>query len=316
MLACGRHNVSAAELLAAANVPRDITDASRIPAESVFALWREAEKRTGSEAIALEAAEQLPVGAYRVYDFLMMASSTVGDCFRRMVAYYPLVNEALRFRVQMNNKGAQVELHSPAGSARIPRPYVEFIFSLVLRRLRHMTGQEPPLREVDFAFAAPANIGPYHRRFAAPVRFGQTTNQIVFAREVLRLHLLQGDTELAEVLEEHAQRLMHRVPGEDQFPVAVRAAVEDALTSGAAELSSVSRALGMSPRSLQRRLAENGLTYREVFDEVQWERCRKLLAERGMPLQEVSFALGFSEPSAFHRAFRRWSGMTPQEYLH
>jgi AraC-like DNA-binding protein len=96
--------------------------------------------------------------------------------------------------------------------------------------------------------------------------------------------------------------------------VAVRAIVVSRLGHGVPEIRTVARQLAMAPRTLQRRLSAEGVSYHEVVDLARRETAERLLADATLAVGEIGFLLGFSEPSAFHRAFKRWHDVTPQEY--
>ena len=94
----------------------------------------------------------------------------------------------------------------------------------------------------------------------------------------------------------------------------LRRAIGEALRTGVPSLAELASALGTSERTLRRRLGEHGWSYRALLDATRMDLARCYVRDRGLPLAEVAFLLGFSEPSAFHRAFKRWAGMTPREF--
>ena len=123
-----------------------------------------------------------------------------------------------------------------------------------------------------------------------------------------------SDPQLCELLEHHAQQQLRRLPGAEDFSAEVRRVLGATLRRGDARISAVAKELAMSGRSLQRRLNAEGSSFREELDRVRSELAVRLLSEGEADVREVAYLLGFSEPSAFHRAFKRWTGTTPAAY--
>ena len=169
-------------------------------------------------------------------------------------------------------------------------------------------------RAVSFSHAAPSSDQEYRRVFRARVEFGARENAVEFERALLELPLVAADPDLLEVLEPQIEDFLARVPHRQRFSVRAREAVRSALQGGDATLDAAARALGLSPRTLQRRLREEDTSHREVLEEVRAELASLYLADLELSLDQVAARLGFSEPSAFHRAFRRWTGTTPAAY--
>jgi AraC-like DNA-binding protein len=116
------------------------------------------------------------------------------------------------------------------------------------------------------------------------------------------------------VLNRHAAELLEKLPQENGIVDGVRRALAESLRGGDASISAVSKRLGMSARTLQRKLSDLGTSHQELLDDMRRDLSRKYLQESGMAICEVAFLLGFSDTSVFHRAFRRWTGETPGEY--
>lgn len=116
------------------------------------------------------------------------------------------------------------------------------------------------------------------------------------------------------MLREHARSLVRRDSTATEFLEAVHATVASFLCRGEPVLAKIAARLALSPRTLQRRLGERGLSLRRLVEDVRRERCASLLADTHITMAEVAFELGFTEPSPFYRAFKRWTGMTPSQF--
>ena len=181
-------------------------------------------------------------------------------------------------------------------------------------RTRIAVGIDFPLERADFAYEAPATHGEHVRIFGCPVQFGAESTGIVISRAVWDTPVERGDSGLAAVLDRHAQMLIAQLPQVSDAIAEVRATIQDQLKGGDPTLNTVARKLGTSRRSLQRRLADENLTYAQVLDDVRSTMARAYLAQRELSIAEVAYLLGFSEQSSFTRAFRRWTATSPAEF--
>ena len=288
---------------------------ARICAEQVFTLWGEAQKLTRDNLIAAHTAEFLPFGAYRLIDYLLATSSTPRGGLEKLARNFRLVNGAFVLRLTSQNGQPKYELHSPFDSEGCSRLYVEFVFAVVQSRLRFATGVDWHPREICFTHPAPPNIADYQEIFQCPVRFHEPINQMVLDHHLLDISQPQADPSLNEMLDHHAQRLLMQLPAVDDFLSDLRSVLGDGLTRGDVRLKTTARKLALSCRALQRKLNEQGTSYRAVLDRLRCELAIDLLMEGQIETEEIAHFLRFSEPSSFYRAFQRWTGMTPQEYL-
>jgi AraC-like DNA-binding protein len=186
--------------------------------------------------------------------------------------------------------------------------------TLVVRIVRELTGATGAIRSVMFAHPAPADDSEHRAFFRCPVAFGRGENRIEFERSLLGQPLKGGDEALLSVLDEQAQRFLREHPAKTDGLSRVREQVRIAVESGQPSLERVAEALRASPRTLQRKLAEKGTTFHRVVDQVREDLARDHITNSRLTLGEVAYLLGFSELSAFSRAFKRWTGLSPARY--
>jgi AraC-like DNA-binding protein len=313
--ACRALGVDSAALLARAGVAPDRLEDpdARLPAEAADAIWREAFAATGDALLALHAAEATPPGAFRVLDYLGATGPTLGDGLRRIAAYFPLVDP--RGAIAVEERGDRVALaFRGAGGAPLPPPAQEYTLAVLAGRARAATTAPWTPREVRFAFPAPADPREHARVFGVVPSFGCAGAALVLPRAAWDLPTVSRDPGLFTALDAHARALVADAPGAraaDALPAQVAAAVASIPPGRAPSLEVVARGLGTSRRSLQRGLERAGTTFARLADQVRRERAQTLLAARDVSIAEVSWLLGFSEQSAFARAFRRWTGRSP-----
>jgi AraC-like DNA-binding protein len=301
-----------ADLLEQAAVPRECLEDpdARLPGPTVMALWNALRERTGDPFLQLAAPTSLPFGAYRVIDYLVAASTTVGEGVGRFARFFELIADAANLSVGREDEGPCLCLATADGGP-IPPVYVDYVFAALVTRIRMRIRPTLQVRGLELRRPEPPASAAYGEVFGAPVRFGAPADRLCFSDEEWGSPTESADDALARVLEEHARILGKRLP---RPASGFLAAVEKAITSGPPDAGSaehVARALHMSVRTLQRKLVANGTTFREISDTVRGKLAEGYLSNRKVSIAEVAFLLGFSEQSSFNRAFRRWTGESP-----
>lgn len=299
-------------VLAAARVdPALLEDPdARLPGPTVLAIWNALRAETGDPTLQLVAPAALPFGAYRLIDYLVAASATVGEGIQRFARYFGLIAEQVALRVEAV-AGDWCLSVATANGGPVPPLYVDYIFAALVVRIRMSIRPDLAVAGVELRMPAPAAASRYREVFQAPVRFGAAADRIRFSGTEWQRPTVDGDAALVAVLEEHARILGSQAPQPSGgFLGAVEGALASHLSDGASA-DTVARALNVSVRTLQRRLVEHGTTYRKVSDAVQARLAEGYLADPTVSISEVAFLLGFSEQSAFNRAFHRWTGESP-----
>lgn len=301
-----------ADLLAAAGLARETVEDpdARIPGSTVLTLWNALRQRSGDPVLQLIAPTTLPWGAYRVIDYLVGASATVGEgvsCFAR---FFGLIADGVELCIEAQGNERHLRLASADGSA-VPALYVDYVFAALVGRIRLNPRAALCIRRVELRQPAPPDPEGYTARFRAPVRFAAPADRLCFSTEEWDAPMDHADAALARLLEEHASLLASRRPESSTgFADEVRRALAAALPEDP-QAASVARSLHVSVRTLQRRLLATGTTFRDVSDEFRRSLAEAYLADPRVSMTEVAFLLGFSDQTSFNRAFRRWTGAPP-----
>lgn len=313
--ACGRLGLAPEALLARAGLSAAALDdpEARIPAAAADALWQAAFHAADDPALALHAAEQTPFGAFRVLDYLAASGATVGDGLARVAAYFPLVDPRGALAVEDGEGERVVITFTSTVGAPLPPPAQEYTLAILAGRIRHLLSPAWRPAEVRLAFARPADASEHGRVLGVAPRFDAGVASLALSRTDWERPTSSRDPGLFATLDEHARRLVERA---EPAPLTerVRAAIAADLPGREPSLASVARRVALSTRSVQRRLAEAGTSFAQAVDAVRAERAQAFLRSRDVSLAEVSWLLGFSEQSAFTRAFRRWTGLSPTEW--
>jgi AraC-like DNA-binding protein len=283
-------------------------DEARITAAQFCVAWAEAARLTGDRALALTIAAATPPGAFGIIEYVCRSSATLGDALRQWVRYLNLLDDAVEVGLDVDDDRAYLHV---ARESEAPAPAShELCWALVARQARELSAAPFRLRAVELAHPAPDDVGRYRAWFDAPVVFGAEHTRLVFPRDALAASLVSSDPALLAILTRAADELTRTLSTDPSIAAGVKRALHELLRAGDAELDVVAKRLGLTARSLQRRLKDEGTSFADLRDAVRRDLARRYLDD-GLAISEISFLLGFSEPSAFFRAFKRWTGQAP-----
>lgn len=289
-------------------VVRDVD--SRVSAGLLVRLWSELPVLLHDDDFGLHLGEQTSETSIPLAGKLFEAYATVGDGLGKLVEFQRLMNDVHPTLLERGPGEASISVRSKGSAIPAPRHAVEFVFAWMLLFTRRTTGVDfIPLR-VGFEHGRPRDTREHARIFNCPVHFDTERAEMVVASSVLDLRQRNADPALVEILESHARTLVARLPDRASFAARVRDAVVPLLPEGAG-IEAVARAMRLSERSVQRYLQQEGTSLAEVVAEVRRARAEAALRDTSVPIATLSASLGFSDQSAFHKAFARWTGMTP-----
>ena len=304
----GRLDVEPARFLATLGVDGEMTPDTYIAADRVDACLAEIAANRGDPAFALTLARTAAVRPLGLFGHMVWTSGTVRDAITRAARFYAMVTR--RTTLTLEEVDGVATLYQQPAVAGVPRGRIltEFPFASFAMRAREATNQQLALRAVRFTHAGESTPA-YREVFGVDVAFGAPRDELVLDVAQLDLRLASADPITSAVLEEKVARLADAPVGRSPFVDSVRRAA--AQIEGTVTLVAIAKRLGLSERTLRRRLESEGQTLRAVVDDVRRERADAMLAA-GTPVKEIAFVLGFSEPSAFSRAYKRWTGTSPQ----
>ena len=285
----------------------------RLPSDVEFAFWDAAVAVSGDPAIALRVADHLPIGALGSYEYLLRHALTLAEAFERADRYVRLIDDRARVSLRVSAETAAMRIYREGGYP-IPGPEIECLFAMVSRTLKR---ELPTARflAMEFTHPAPTDLAIYQRYFGCPTRIECDSYEMHCPAEMLgQAPTRQADQALSRVLEDHAKHLLDAMPALDPFQRAVRAEIRSQLEQGSTSCAHLARALAMSERTLRRRLRDQGTTYQALLDELRSELAQNYVAHSRDPFEVIAERLAFADPSAFFRAFRRWTGTTPAQF--
>jgi AraC-like DNA-binding protein len=316
LFAAGALGLDAPRLAHAWGLERALTDVdARFAYGAWLSLWRDIAQRSGSESVGIEAAKRLPWGHWDVIDYLIGTSENLGTALTRFERYFALISTAVTHTLERDGERVQLVRRYPADTFTSLLAPAEFSFASVVIRLRIALGAPNwvPLA-VHFASPGPKDDSAQRQLFGCPVRFDAPIGAIVMEASALDLRLKEPDPELSRILEKHAEQLIGQLDTSSDLVSRTRWAIVNGLRDNEISVAGAARALGMSARTLQRRLQERGVSFDEVFDDTRKSLALRYLRDPALSIQEASHLLGFGDLRGFYRAFRRWEGCTPATF--
>jgi len=286
-------------------------DEARVPLEEARHAWNLAGECSGDEVFGLNAAERVGPTTFELIEYLGRTASNVGQALENVARYTRLVTDAADIEVEHDGD----ELHFRDRSPGAPRHFGEFFLALIVRRLRELGLADDALVRVAFLHSRPRSTRAHDAFFRAPVAFDHSANLLVF-RSTAAWHVLPtADETLRSVLERHAREVLDRAPEPtDDVALRVQRIVEEDLAANRTiDIDHVAKRMAISRRTLQRRLAEQSTSFNGVLDRARHQTAIRL-ARKGIAASSIAFIAGFADVSAFHRAFKRWTGLTPAKF--
>lgn len=309
MLAAG---VDADAVLAEVGLDKSVLDQHdlRTPHDAQEWFWQAAEKVSGDPHIGLHLGAHVPIFKGQVLEYLFLSSPTFGEGLRRALEYQRLLSDAFRADLVVENDRAV--LRQVAWAPRLFH-LNECVMVGIIKFFQFVTDDAFQPLEIYFQHRRHADQEEYERVYQCPVHFEQSFSGLVFDRKLLDLPSTHHEPDLLRLHEQLASEQVAKLEKQD-LVARVNRLIGELLESGHANLEEVAARLGIKPRQLRTRLAEAGTNFNQLVADYRCRLAKRLLAGTEESIDEIVYLTGFSEPSTFYRAFKRWVDMTPIEY--
>lgn len=286
---------------------------SRLTAGEYFGILERAVAATGDPDLGFHAGALIAPRHLGVVGYVVMSCASLMEALAQYDRYVRLVHGI--GRPLMVRHGDRVEMPLDwSGESTPPPAFAQLIMTTRARMGRLLIGRETAPMDVDFQFATPREAGAYQRFFGGKVNFGAAQTRLTFAAEYLESPVIMASAEMARVIGAQAEAQMRQLADEPEFMHALKIMLTQGLTMGRVGAADVAQRMGISSRTLHRRLSACAYVFRDILDDVRRERAESYLALSQHSLAEIAFMLGYTEQSTFQHAFKRWTGTTPQQY--
>lgn len=311
-----RRGYPAGEILRSVGIePRRLMrDGARITIADYVAIFERAAEMTGDPCLGLNFGRDRDVRDAGLIAYVGISSATLGDAIHNIARYRRVFSDASEIETGALTDEGRIEWWFRGAGAPAGRQYLEFSASNILHGFRKIAGRNLAPVSVSFAHPRNSHIERFERVLGCPVAFGRPANSMQFEPADLALPLKGSDDRLLAILRAHCEDVLsrHNAPPPGLIE-RVERLIAGRLSGGEARLEPVARELGMSGRTLARRLAEHGMSFHEIVDELRRNLALAYLRGGDLSMTQIAFLLGYAEVSSFNHAFRRWTGKAPGE---
>lgn len=286
---------------------------ARVTAELTYRAWDLVAERLGDPHFGLRAAQALQGALFDAYDFAVTSATTMRDGLERMMRHLRLQHDGAEIRLAVDGGEACVSVVFFATEG-LPHHFCEFVVAIWLLRARSFIAPPFVLRRLRFRHAATADLAEYERVLGVRPTFSAGADCVTFDAALLDEPLVSANPALGKLMDGYLGERHERVPERQPVEVRARAQIEAALREGTPSVGVVARKLAVSVRSLQRALSDAGTSFDALLDETRRALALGWVHDPARSLKQLSHDLGFGQPTAFTRAFRRWTGQSPSQY--
>jgi AraC-like DNA-binding protein len=250
-----------------------------------------------------------------ILGLVMINASNGREIYEKFMKFQDILGGDLHFKTEENETRFKIKVELDKG--RDPLIDLHCISSILVKNLKGVqlcvTDSLRPL-EVKLSFPKPNDVSEYKRVFGIDALFNQSENSITFSRSILDAENPLADSTYANQFEALAESILSKLENQELFATKVSRLILNQIDESELTIESIADKLALSVRNLQRKLSDEGTSFQQLLNEMRKTVAIKYLNDGHMAISEISYVLGFSEPSAFHRSFKRWTGETPQSY--
>ncbi|SEI89972.1 AraC-type DNA-binding protein [Azotobacter beijerinckii] len=251
-------------------------------------------------------------GSYRLMCHAVLNCDTLGQALRRMLSFLRLVLDDIYGELRCENSHALIIMHDRGTIRRLfcYGTWLIFVHGLAC----WLVNRRIPLLELSFRAPKPADDSDYRMRFCEKIQFDAPITCVRFNSSFLDLKIAQTPASLTTFLKAAPENLLVKYRNDDSISIQIRRQLRGQSPDDWPELEKMARVLRMSNSTLQRRLQAEGVNYQRLKDDLRRDIAINLLSCAGLTVTDVAAQTGFQEASAFHRAFKKWTGMSPGVY--
>ena len=285
----------------------------RLIVRSQIALLDEAAIALKDDRLGFTLARDFDLREIGLLYYVMASSQTLGEALKRLARYSKVTNEALVFGYREGNR-LIVNLSYSGIPRHSDRHQIEFCMFAVLRICRVLTGQHLVPQHFSISHHRSGAISEMARFVGTKLEFGADADEFALNVNARELPLIHSDTYLNDLLLKYCEAALADSGGDmSQLRTRVENAISSVLPHGRVLVEDVARSLGMSKRTLARKLSDEGLNYSEILEHLRRDLAVRYLDDRKLHVSKIAWLLGFHEVSAFTHAFKRWTGKTPRQ---
>lgn len=310
-----RHGYSLAQLSEATGSPvfSDQPDIPRFPRHLVDSYTRHIRDLLKDEALGF-LSQPLRPGTHEYCCRSSINGRNIREVLIHISRYFSLITDSIRFELEEQGENACYIIHYPNPDNLDAMVFINLVILTIHRWINWLSGKRVLFDRVNLAFAKPVFANEYEQMFGAENHFGQPGNSIIMHRRYLDLPVIQTTAGFESLLPEFPKDLVARLRLDNSLSAQVQRMLQSGHEFSSLTFQDIASELLMTTDTLRRRLKDEGNSFGEIKESVRYNAAVFWLTNTQMPINSIALRMGFSEPSAFNRAFRKWAGMTPGEF--
>jgi AraC-like DNA-binding protein len=269
---------------------------------------------THNEDIGIFQGNSLSKGFSNIVGYILMNCGTLGAAIEKYCQYERIVDQISSTGLQIRGNDAFLSSSTLEKPLSSNRQFSDYKMTGIHSYAKILSGERLILENVYFSHPKPENISGYQTVFESPVHFGHSTNCLVFDRSFLNLPLIEPNENLLSFFELKAREMMASFAANETYTQKTTRIVIGEIRGALPTLEKVAQELKISPRTLQMHLKAEATSFIQIINEIRKDMAIHYLQSQSISMDEIAYILGFSESSAFHRAFKKWTFMTPGQF--
>lgn len=288
---------------------------NRLSGLEVQKIIKAAESLTKDKYIGLHQGQRLSKGFSNILGYVLMNCCDLNECCTKYCRYEKLVDSTSISSFELLENKAVFNNITLDSSLKDNIQFSDFKLSGMLSYIKLLCGNNIQLIEVHFTHAKPKNICEYEKAFQSKILFEKASNSLIFNSNLLSMPVLEPNKSLLHLFEKNANTAIEELSANTCYTTKVTKIINEEISkSNLISIEAISKKLSLSVRSLQLYLHKENTSYAELLKAARKNTAVSYLNNPNIPIAEIAYILGFSEVSAFHRAFKSWTGITPAKF--
>tara|TARA_B110000196_G_scaffold320285_1_gene341635 strand:- start:180 stop:1205 length:1026 start_codon:yes stop_codon:yes gene_type:complete len=291
---------------------------NRVPLATLKEAWQSAETITNDPIIGLHVGEKIHPHDYGLLGQIMMNCNNLEEALEKILSIEFIINNIFVSEVIIKDDLAINRIHSQQYEAESIRHIIEqdisALINIGLFVMNKEYGEHNRPIEIHFRHKPAADVAEYERILKTKVLFEQENNQAIFPLAILEAPIYNPNPQIAKLLNIELQKLLHEVENQDTLTLRLWRYLQTQKSNFTTDIESIAQQFNITTRTLQRRLQQEGTSFQDEIKYFRTQQAKQLLNNKQLTICEIAFQMGFNDNSAFHKAFKRWTGLTPKEF--
>jgi AraC-like DNA-binding protein len=308
-------NLNADELLANVGLSSSLLQVpqARVSAKHYGALWRAIAAALDDEFFGQDS-RRMKVGSFAMLCHAVLSCKTLGQALDRSLRFYALILDDISGSAERDAKEARIVLHGHAAGVSQRVFAHELLLMLLYGVSCWLVGRRIPILRTEFSYPEPAHSAEYRLMYCADLRFDRPNTLLAFEASYLDLPVVQNERSAKEFLRTAPESILLKYKNVSSLTARVRRRLRQFLPGMVPDFEELAAEMSMTPATMRRRLNDEGESYQSIKDQLRRDLAISYLSHSSRSVMDIALELGFSERSAFHRAFRKWTGASPAEF--